>query len=78
MEYPDVLNALKSPEAEIMEFKASFREDGHTYFACVNEKIKNFIVQESSKYCFKKNISTLIIYVTTIKEMEEGKDFNHP
>jgi len=50
-------------------------KNGHTYFVCVNEKIKNFIVQESSKYCFKKNISTLIIYVTTIKEMEEGKGF---
>jgi len=50
-------------------------KNGHTYFVCVNEKIKNFIVRESSKYCFKKNISTLIVYVTTIKEMEEGKDF---
>jgi len=50
-------------------------KEGELYLACVNERIKNFVVQQTAKYCFEKKLSNLVIFVTTIKEMEEGKDF---
>jgi DNA-binding MarR family transcriptional regulator len=50
-------------------------KEGDLYLACNNEKIKNFVIQQTAKYCLEKKSSNLVVFVATIREMEEGKDF---
>jgi len=45
------------------------------YFACANEQIKNFVIQQAAKCCSVHSLNRLPVLVGSINELNEGKDF---
>jgi len=50
-------------------------KENNTNFACLSEQIKNFVIQRAAKYFFDKKLSNLVLFVATIDELKQGKDF---
>jgi hypothetical protein len=46
-----------------------------SYFACANEQIKNFVIQQAAKCCSVHSLNRLPVLVGSINELNEGKDF---
>ena len=50
-------------------------KEGNLHFVCLSEKIKNFVVQRAAKYCFDQRLGNVTVFVMTVDELKEGKDF---
>jgi len=50
-------------------------KEGNLHFVCFSERIKNFVIQRAAKYCFDQKLGNVTIFVATINELKEGKDF---
>ena len=50
-------------------------KENNTNFVCLSEQIKNFVIQRAAKYFFDKKLSNLVLFVATIDELKQGKDF---
>jgi DNA-binding MarR family transcriptional regulator len=66
-------------ETEINEEKLKEKlkhcTEEESYFACANEQIKNFVIQQAAKCCSIHSLNRLPVLVGSINELNEGKDF---
>ncbi len=49
--------------------------EGNLHFVCLSERIKNFVVQRAAKYCFDHKLGNVTVFVVTVDELKQGKDF---
>ena len=49
--------------------------EGNLHFVCLSEKIKNFVIQRAAKYCFDHKLGNVTIFVASVDELKQGKDF---
>jgi DNA helicase HerA-like ATPase/DNA-binding MarR family transcriptional regulator len=49
--------------------------EGNLHFVCLSEKIKNFVIQRAAKYCFDHKLGNVTVFVVSLDELKEEKDF---
>jgi DNA helicase HerA-like ATPase/DNA-binding MarR family transcriptional regulator len=50
-------------------------KEGNLHFACLSEKMKNFVIQRTAKYCFDNKLGSVILFIATLDELKNGNDF---
>ncbi len=66
---------LKTEMDERLKEKLKQCTEEESYFACANEQIKNFVIQQAAKCCSTNRLNSLLVLVETVKELNEGRDF---
>lgn len=49
--------------------------DTEMFFVCIDEKVRNRVVQQAAKYSFEHRGMNLLIFIATLDELRNGKSF---
>jgi DNA-binding MarR family transcriptional regulator len=69
------VNLETEMNVEKLKEKLKHYAEEESYFACANEQIKNFVIQQAAKCCSIHSFNRLPVLVGSINELNEGKDF---